>query len=315
MKNFLVINLSNFGDVLLTNALCQSIKLEFPDSKVYFLLNEPFYEAAKYMKDVDEVLCFDKKGKHKGFWGLLKFVFSCKFKNFDTALIMYGNDRGILISWLLMAKVRISGKNGILRIFLTHHKLDFTDCPHTQDGNANFLQPVIGKKTESLPIKYFPPESKYIEKFLEEYNYNEIPGELIGLCPLSSSIHKDLPLNIAAELINTLSSRNSTVYVTGSGERIKNYINELKKSGCDSFIDFSNKTSIAQLGYLIQKCNKYISVDTGAMHMACAVNTPLIALFYDISNLSKWAPKEFYNHILMTENITAQNIVNNLEKL
>ena len=60
-KIFLVINLSFFGDVLLTNTLCQNIKQEYPDSKIVFLVNKPFYDAAKYQYCVDDVICFDKK--------------------------------------------------------------------------------------------------------------------------------------------------------------------------------------------------------------------------------------------------------------
>ena len=55
----MVINLSFFGDVLLTNSLCQNIKLNYPSSKVVFLVNKPFYEAAKNQLCVDDVLVFD----------------------------------------------------------------------------------------------------------------------------------------------------------------------------------------------------------------------------------------------------------------
>ena len=49
-KIFLIINLSFFGDVLLTNTLCQNIKLSYPDSKIVFLVNKHFYEAQKIPK-------------------------------------------------------------------------------------------------------------------------------------------------------------------------------------------------------------------------------------------------------------------------
>lgn len=149
LKTFLVINLSYFGDVLLTNSLCQAIKQEYPESKVVFLVNKPFYEAAKYQKDVDDVLYFDKCGVHRGFLGLLKFILTCKYRNkIDTAFIMYANDRGVLISFGLGAKERISSSSRISSIFLTKKSVEVADFVHTQDHNAAF----IGAVTNKLPL-------------------------------------------------------------------------------------------------------------------------------------------------------------------
>ena len=108
-KIFLIINLSYFGDVLLTNTLCQNLKNEYPNSKVVFLVNKPFFEAAKYQYCVDDVICMDKRSEHKGFIGLLKFVLSNKYRNkIFASFIIYGNARGVLISYLLNCKKRIS---------------------------------------------------------------------------------------------------------------------------------------------------------------------------------------------------------------
>ena len=77
-KTFLVINLSCFGDILLTNSLCQNIKILYPNSKVIFCVDKPFEEVAKYQKDVDEVMVFDKRGKDKGLINLAKYAFRSK---------------------------------------------------------------------------------------------------------------------------------------------------------------------------------------------------------------------------------------------
>jgi len=49
----------------------------------------------------DEVLCYDKGGKHKGIFGILNFLWEYREhykKTIDAALVMYGNERGIFIS-------------------------------------------------------------------------------------------------------------------------------------------------------------------------------------------------------------------------
>jgi len=45
-------------------------------------------------------------------------------------------------------------------------------------------------------------------------------------------------------------------------------------------IDLVGKTDFKTLGGVLKKCRKLITGDTGTMHMAAAVGTPVIALFY-----------------------------------
>ena len=88
-KVFLVFNTACFGDVLLCNTLCQNIKRIYPNSKVVMIVNKPFLEAAKYQKDVDDVVVFDKNGEHKGIKGILKFIADFPYKKPFCSFITY----------------------------------------------------------------------------------------------------------------------------------------------------------------------------------------------------------------------------------
>jgi ADP-heptose:LPS heptosyltransferase len=44
-------------------------------------------------------------------------------------------------------------------------------------------------------------------------------------------------------------------------------------------LDMVGRTSMSQLGAILQKCALLVSGDTGPMHMATAVRTPVLALF------------------------------------
>jgi hypothetical protein len=47
----------------------------------------------------------------------------------------------------------------------------------------------------------------------------------------------------------------------------------------DNVAVFAGNTSVTQLGGLLEKCDLLITGDTGPMHMATAVNTPVVAMF------------------------------------
>ena len=136
-KTFLVVNMSCFGDVLLTNSLCQNLKLEYPNSKIVFLADKPFVEAAKYQKDVDDVIYMDKHNKHRGFLGLIRFVCTCKYRNkIDAAFVTYGNPRGIIVSKLLGAVKIISKPAKYMRFLITSMPSQDKSIVKVQERNA-----------------------------------------------------------------------------------------------------------------------------------------------------------------------------------
>ena len=88
-----------------------------------------------------------------------------------------------------------------------------------------------------------------------------------------------------------------------------------KNNNC-KFVDIVNKTSISELGKVLKNCEALISVDTGTMHLGCAVRIPVCVVFYKPNMTNKWAPrKELYNSIVIQENQTAENIWENTKHL
>ena len=160
------------------------------------------------------------------------------------------------------------------------------------------------KKFENLPIKYnadtFLPEDL---KSLVVKNY-----KYIGICPLSKNKKKDLPEEVCIDLIRQINLTDYKVLLLGVGENMKNYSSLLKKSGCE-YIDLVDKTTIPELAAVLKNCEGLISVDTGTMHLGCAVGVPVVALFYSKEMIIHWAPvPELYKSVVISENITAQYI-------
>ena len=316
-KIFLIINLSYFGDVLLTNTLCQNIKLNYPDSKVVMLVDKPFYEAAKYQYCVDDTIYFDKKKENKGILGLLKFVIGCKYKNkIYAAFVMYDNDRGILLSYFLHAQKRISGPNKILKWMLTDiHFERKNELVHMEDINGDFIRALTGKNGEILPVKYLtnPRQEELTQKIAKEFQNKE----LIGLCTVSKQKDKDMPLETAIEIINDLSSKGKTVLLFGAGEECRKYRDKLKAKGCLNFVDLTDKTTIYQMANIMQLCKAIISIDTGTMHLAYASGRPTVCIFYKKDMITKWAPrKSLYPHtVVIDKNYTAENIIQNTKEI
>lgn len=297
-KIFVVYNTACFGDVLLCNSLCQNIKQIFPDSKTVFITDKKFKDAALYQKDVDEVVIYDKKGVNKGLFGFIKFIKEFKYKKSYASIITYNNYRNWMISY-------VTGSRNIM--MAERKKSDLS----TQEKHNLLLQSLTNKKVKNYPIKYQLSEevrrsTTEILSDIEDY---------VVLCTTSKNVVKDMPVETATQLIKQLNEIGQKVVFVGVGEKALEHARMLKESGCD-FLDLTNKTTIPQLGAILEKSRCLISVDTGTMHLGCAVGIPTVAVFYEQGTLNNWAPKqELYKSVVIHENQTAESILNALKTI
>ena len=295
-KEFLVFNTACFGDVLLCNTLCQNIKLLYPESKVIMIVDKPFKDAAKYQKDVDDVVIYDKKGIHKGIKGLIKFIFEFPYKKPYCSFITYTNIRNSMISRFIGAQKVISLPKS-------------SPVEAVQKRTLGLLAKITDKKLYNLPIRYKvsdnPPENLEID----------LNKKYIGLCTLSKRKEKDMPLETAVELIKELNNTDYEVIYFGAGSSAVDYAKSLEEAGC-KFVNLVNKTTIYEMACTLKVCKALISIDTGTMHLGCALDIPLAAVFYENNMTSYWAPdNSIYNVCVIKENQTAKTIIKELNKL
>ena len=295
-KVFLVFNTAYFGDVLLCNTLCQNIKLIYPDSKVVMVVDKPFYEVAKYQKDVDDVVIFDKKGEQKDFKGIVKFVLEFPYKKPYCSFVTYTNIRNSIISKLIGSKkVVCLPKNSPIE--------------PVQKRSLGLLSRITNKPLKNLPIRYVVSD--------------ELPAKLgldptkkyIGLCTLSKRKEKDMPIETAIELIKKLNNTEYEVIYFGAGSAAEDYAASLEQAEC-RFVNLVNKTTIYEMACVLNKCQALVSIDTGTMHLGCALDIPLVSVFYENELTYYWAPDDrIYNVKLVKENQSADNIYTKLMEL
>ncbi len=295
---FLVFNTSHLGDTLLCNSLCQNIKNVFPDSKIVFIVNKPFYEAALYQKDVDDVIVFDKFGEHKGLLSRIKFILKFPYKRADYAFVTYRNNTNSLISRLIMSKKIIE---------YTKKKITVP----MQEYFINLLKNITDAPLHPVPIKF------EVSKDLPPHLQQLLPTgkKYIGLCTLTTDKIKDIPITTTIAVINQLVNKDYIPVFMGAGDNAKIYAETLKQNHC-VFVDLVNKTSVKEIGNVLRNCNALISADTGLVHVACGVGTPVVEIFNTSETINQWAPDEnLYKISIIYKNKTALNIVDKLEKL
>ena len=309
MKNeiFIVFNTTSIGDVLVTNTLVRNIRYYYPKSYIVFVCNTPMLDVAKYQEGVNEVITFDKN-EIKGLKNIVYYASKFPYKKPFASIITYANERNLLIARLIGSKHVISQHK--FKLWNTREKYELKNYTHMNDKWGGLIEPLTGEH-KSFGIKYNAPliETPVTEKIKTLKNP-------VALSPTSNLAQKDMCVKDCAELINLLNNQGYTPVMTGAGTIARGFNTELKKIGCFDFVDLVDCTSFVELANILKICNLCISVDTGTLHFANALNVPVVGIFYyGLSYMWGSDPKLYPSITLEGGDVTPHDIMAALKEL
>ncbi len=300
-KVFLVVSTSFFGDTILTDELCRNIKYYEPNSWVIVMANKPFVDVARYMDGVDEVWCCDKRGEHKKIKGIRRFVQEHKNRyEIEASFIIYGNERGIIISKLLGAKKIYSDRMKFpIKLCLANGRIDYGDLSHIEDKNAYLYSLYSQQPVKELKMCYRVPQEakRVVDDFLAGRQ------KLIGINPVTKRVEKDLRVDMVVELVDKIHAAGMTPVLLGAGADGVRYRDSLPERTQKLLLDTVNRFTIPELGAMLERCDGIVTADTGTLHLALSLDVPVVAVYYenDPAWLAKWAPKPIYRHRLVAD--------------
>ena len=120
VNNLLVIRLSSLGDILLTTPLVRSIKKQYPQISISFMLKEQYKNLLKYNRNLSEVYLYKKEfstQKNIQLNGL-------KSKKFDLIIDLQNNFRSNALSLKLGAPVKRFKKKNFYKLLLVYLKIN-----------------------------------------------------------------------------------------------------------------------------------------------------------------------------------------------
>ncbi len=283
LSNFklLIIKLSSLGDVILATPALRAIREKFPHHKISFMVGEESKDILLRCPYIDELLVVDLKNKDKGLRGLLNLARVLRKKNFDLVIDLQNNRASHLLSFLSLSIARYGYDNKKFA-FLINHRIK---------GDKSAIDPVthqfrvlkmLGIDLRDNRLELWPSKDD------EEYVDNLLSGEwlsadqkIIGININASKrwLTKCWPKGHIVKLCDELGLRNIRVVVTGTELDAAEAAALSAKVKNTKIINACAKTTVNQLSCLIKRCSLYISADSSPLHIAAAVNVPVIAFF------------------------------------
>lgn len=288
MKNILVFRNDRFGEFLLIIPALRALKDTF-NAQITIVVDDYVEELARCIEYVDEVLCW-RKEKH-GLQRIWEFARQLKKKRFDVSVIFNPTQEAHFISYLTGIPIRV-GYNRKWGFLLTDKMQDLKHLAEKHEVEYNLdLVGLIGSKVDdkSLSIKVPEDVEERVRTLLEKYNLKD--KEFVVIHPFTSDAYKQWPIVNFYNLIKEIKDKVKVILIGGKEERRVEIFEPLVDG--TNVIDLVGKTSLVQLGAILEKARVLVSNDSGPVHLACCVDTPCIVLFNN-SNPAKsskrWGP-------------------------
>ncbi|MDO8281048.1 MAG: putative lipopolysaccharide heptosyltransferase III [Thermodesulfovibrionia bacterium] len=304
VKKILVIKLRHIGDVLLTVPVFRALKKAFPGAEISALINSGTEAVLHGNPLIDRIISFDRNIKGlptlRRIAGEARFLNRLRSEDFDMTVDLTGGDRAAVASFFSGARYRIGWKpdRGLAgkRFFYTHN-VDPEGDKHMVLQNIGILEG-SGIRAGDISVDFYTPAPER-EGAADMLNKNNMYSRsaIVHIHPTSRWLFKCWKDEYMAEMISWLIGNGAGVILTSSPDR-----NEIEKAGRiislvrsgggkddDGLLNLAGKTSIKQLGAISEAADLFFGVDSAPMHIAAAVNTPVVALFGP-SGAFNWGP-------------------------
>ncbi len=280
-KRILIFNVNWLGDVLFSTATIRNIRYNFSNAIIACVIPPRCYPVLKGNPHLDEIIIFDEKGKHRGFWGKVAFIRSLKAGKFSLVFLLHRSFTRALICFLAGIPIRIGYCTGKQCLVLTKKIIPpDRDRVHRIDYYLNIIQKA-GFKAEDRYTEFFisDEDDKFIQDFLSKKEIQQ--GDfLIGVNPGGNWLPKRWPEELWVGLIDELTKESKTKIILTGGPEDLALSRDIRSKLSDKSITACGLLSLKQLGALFKILDVFITADSGPIHIANAVGCKkIIGLF------------------------------------
>jgi lipopolysaccharide heptosyltransferase II len=312
-RSILCVRLDNLGDVLMTTPAIRALKTARPHRKITLLASASGVEAANHIPEVDEAIRYDAPWSKHAVppppTDFLEMRRTLDEKAYDAAVIFTVYSQNPMPAAMLAYLAGIPLRLAYCRENPYHLLTDWMPETEPAQGVRHEAQRqldlvrAVGARTADTRMNFSVPHEaeEALEVLLDEAGLNSPAEYLVVLHPGATAESRRYPAERFAEVARQLTAMNECqVVVTGSSEE-----RELTRAVCEPSLstgrihDFGGRLSLAELGALIAKADVLISNNTGPVHIASAVGTPVVDL-YALTN-PQHTPWQVPNRVLFKD--------------
>ena len=290
IHKILVIRVDGIGDLLNSTPAIALLRENYPSAEITVLarpLNAPVLIGNP---DIDRILIFDRAGKHSGILAQLQFYRELRCERFQLVVAMQTAMWTHLVAFLSGARHRLGRYQKRFRSTLTHawrgrYRKGET---HEVDRNLELVGLICkGEGKRKLIFHLLPDEIAAAEARVAAWGTRS-DAFLVGIHPGGSSFDKRWPEKRYAELADRLSQQYNATILLLRGPEEAHLVQNIQAAMQSDAITYAPET-IRELGAMLSCCNLVVCNDSGPMHLAAALDVPMVAIFGPTDHVA-WHP-------------------------
>jgi lipopolysaccharide heptosyltransferase I len=290
--NILIVKTSAIGDVIHTLPSLWSLRTHFPEAHITWLVEESAADLVIGHSAVNRVLVARRKtwlhdlrsGRIlRAFSGFLGFIRELRDTRYDLVIDFQGLLKSAV--WVILARGMRKAGFGRGMEHAEHSYLVLNERVPAVDMNQHAIDRSLllleGIGVPATDIRYAVPISAQQESealaLLRKYGV-QAEDRMVAINPMARWPTKLWEAQSFAALADRLEGEGIRVVFTG-GQEDGPAVDEIGRLMMRRHRRVDGKTSLNQLAALYRRAQVVVTTDSGPMHLAAAVGTPVVALF------------------------------------
>lgn len=289
--NILIIKLSSIGDVVHTLPSLAALRSLYPKSRITWIVEEEAYDLLKDNPLLNEVIPVARRKWLNNLRHLVhlpetvqeisSFLKKIRFQEYDIVIDFQGLFKSGVLAFFSRGKRKVGYDHTreFSYLFLNEKVAPYDRDAHAVERYLNLVT-YLGAEhiSYSFPLALTPEVRENVQRLLQLHGIREgLP--IIVLSPWARWKSKLWGEHNFARLADLLMDNlNGQVILTGSRENRDGnarILSRMKNKGHD----LAGKTTLRELAHLLSLSDCIVTVDSGPLHIASAVNIPVISLF------------------------------------
>lgn len=281
IKRILIIRLAPLGETVLTTPVIRAIRQHFAGAYISYMVAPTREDLVSANPHLNEVITYQSS--------VPKLAYQLLQRKFDLAVVLQPTFRLVLLTYLARIPFRVGFKTNSGGKRLLHASVPNNTSQHETQRYLDVVREIGIEVTDDEPEVFVDEKGKaWCSEFLESQNLKD-GKPIIGLNPGAGTSYRRWSADNFATIVDMIHDAYDAHTIITVGPNECELAQQINKQMTHSTTIVDDVTPM-QLAALLQRCNLYISNDTGPMHLSVAVNTPTIALFGG-SNPTQWGPK------------------------
>ncbi|HEX9780911.1 MAG TPA: lipopolysaccharide heptosyltransferase II [bacterium] len=280
LKRVLVVLPNWFGETLFTTPFLGALRAQRPDAEVTALGWPQCRQVLEESALTGAFIEYDERGRDRNLPAKWRLAAALRRARFDTAFVLRRSLSRSLLAAAAGVPARVGWEDAKSAWLLTHRARRPAGPVHKAASYFPLLEAAGLARPERLALRYVvgAEEREAAHAWLAARGIGA-DRRLIILHPGANWPHKRWPIERFGALAAAM-RRWPTVHVAVTGGRDDlREAREIARLGGVGVSCWAGETSLRALGALLERADLVVSNDTGVLHIAAALDRPLIGLY------------------------------------